>query len=192
MSGLEDVKTLTNKVFGSSGTNDDFADLLQGLFKLTVLTRGEKINYKDGVFGNRVGVAPLKLNNGKFLRFYMKRQEGYDDLIIGSSCFQYQVDDVHMSKKFVFRYDYDLELAKTGHPIAHLQLNGSLSEKVTNSTLESIKFPVLQPTVESVLRLLINHFGVTPNNKADWRRALKYSEDAFLKHGIPRLIAARI
>ncbi len=197
MSSFQKIKELTQKVLGEGGGDPvDFVALLQALFSLTVLTDGEGIHYRlannrtSGVIGGRSRL-PLKLNNGKFLKFFMDvKTVRKAPLTVTKSSFQYQIDDVSHSDQFVFRYDYNIN-HDNQHPIAHLQISGDLRQKnIIDKELEDIRFPVVRPSVESLVTLLIDGFGLKPNDDS-WRKALKYSEDALHHYRAKQLVQSK-
>jgi hypothetical protein len=197
VSNFDEVRNLTNKVFGSSeGNSVDFSNLLQKLFSLTVLKEGEAIvceldrKMSMGTLGSRLAQPALQLNNGLYLKFFMKFSYGAGSpLTITSSSFQYQVDgSSSFTRRFVFRYDYDIN-PQDGHLVAHLQINGKLNEDVVEKKLEDIRFPIVRPSVESLIILLIDGFGLRPNDQTgEWRKILDYSESAFREYQAKKLI----
>ncbi len=93
--------------------------------------------------------------------------------------YQYQCDDI--GSRWIFRYDYVRE-PKDQHPATHLQVRGQLSEKATlhKGLLERVHFPSGRISIESVIRLLIEQFSVTPHTPTDiWRPVLAESEQIF-------------
>lgn len=185
---LADTKELAKRIFESQkGTPTDFADLLQKLFSCTILQQGQSLSvYEENghaVIGVRLRERVLRLTNGNFVKFYMTFDFGKGQpLSIRQSAFQYQLDQARMSKQFVFRYDYSAE-PEPLHPAAHLQINGALATpEAAPDKLSNIRFPVNRPSVESMLRLLINDFGVVPNDAKNWSEILDFSEEAFLQY----------
>ncbi len=143
-----------------------------------------------GTLGSRLAQPALQLNNGLYLKFFMKFSYGTSNpLTITSSSFQYQVDGASSyTRRFVFRCDYDTS-PKDKHPVAHLQINGKLNEDVVKKNLEDIRFPLARPSVESLIILLIDGFGLSPNDETgDWRKILAYSENAFREYQAKKLI----
>jgi hypothetical protein len=195
---LDEVKTLTKEVFESTRIDPtDFKNLLNKLLTITIVAEGQKLvlggpkKAQSGFIANYIEDKPLLLNNDKFLKFVMQYKSGKGQpLTILYSCFQYQCDEDRHSKRFIFRYDYDVEPDDELHPVAHLQINGELREKnIIDKKLEDIRFPVVRPSVESLIILLIDGFGLKPNDTTgEWREALKYSEAAFRKHQAKKLV----
>jgi len=127
---------------------------------------------------------PLPLRDGHYLRLTMSlyiedTSEGSRSKVSHSS-FQYQLDQV--GERWVFRYDY-LREPPDPHPAAHLQIRGNLYEPClpNRKALERIHFPTQRISLEAVIRLLIEQFGVEPNDPPEiWRPLLAESEAAFL------------
>lgn len=97
------------------------------------------------------------------------------------SSFQYQAD--RNGDHWIFRYDY-LRQPSEPQPSAHLHVRGSLLEPClsSGSALEDIHFPTQRVSIEAVIRLLIEQFGVHPNKSVEiWRPVLAESEAAFLE-----------
>ena len=93
-----------------------------------------------------------------------------------NSAYQYQLD--RDSTNWIFRYDY-LRKPPRLEPAAHLQINGSLAD---GAPLERVRFPTGRVTLESVIRLLADQFGVACNERDKlWRPALDLSETLFLE-----------
>lgn len=185
MSSLVDVKRLSKKVFGD-GEPRAFADLLQVLFAATIFKDGQMINApaKDRHGNLTIGSFPgtFVLRDVRFLKFFMRCSIKPFSVI--TSCFQYQLDTDLMSDKFVFQYDYDRH-AKPRHPSAHLQINGVLNEQI--ALLPDVRFPVARPSIESMIALLINDFGITPRDP-EWQEVLDESERAFKRYQAEKII----
>ncbi len=198
MPSLNEVKSLSKKVFESSRANPaDFNELLNKLLTLTVAADGHRLSLRRkpkadlGLIANRIADKPLLLNNGRFLKFLMTYTCGKGTpLTITYSCFQYQCDEDRHSNRFIFRYDYNIEPEDESHPAAHLQINGEFNEKnVTSKKLEDIRFPVVRPSVESLILLLIDGFGLKANDQTgEWRKILEYSENTFREYQAKKLI----
>jgi hypothetical protein len=125
----------------------------------------------------------VRLNDDRFLRLSITLfREPYRDghrLKVEQASYQYQIDGP--GDHWIFRYDY-LRVPDEPHPASHLQICGGLHEDIAlpHGPLERVHFPTGRVSVEAVLRLLIEQFGVTPNENADvWRRVLAESERAF-------------
>lgn len=94
--------------------------------------------------------------------------------------YQYQVDQD--GECWVFRYDY-VRIPPEPHPGAHLQIRGNLVEDCLplGVSLERIHFPTMHISLESVIRLLADGFGVPCNGPPEiWRPVLAESERLFL------------
>jgi hypothetical protein len=124
------------------------------------------------------------LNDGRYLRLTMSLyfedvQEGRR-LKTHSGSFQYQQDTA--GDRWIFRYDY-LRWPPSPHPADHLQIRGTLTEDCLpiHRTLERVHFPTMRVSLEAVIRLLVDQFGVKSNElKKVWRPLLAASEAAFL------------
>jgi len=138
------------------------------------------------VLEGRTGEALLPLNDGRFLRFSMSLfLEGREDntrLKVEKSVYQYQLDPD--GEHWIVRYDY-LRYPEEPHPGAHVQIRGSLTETAVTpvrGTLERIHFPTGRVSIEAVIRMLVEQFGVPTNEDAGvWRPILSCSEEEFLK-----------
>lgn len=127
--------------------------------------------------------APLRLRSGGSLVIFISLDnhgdEGY--LRVIESKFQYATGEG--KDDWVFRYDF-LRSPKNRYPAAHLQINGDVLPGVPNRPerhLPDIHFPVGRPTLEGVIRLLIDQLGVTSNEPASvWRPVLAVTERSFL------------
>lgn len=181
-----EVRSLCTKVFQGKPNPDGFADLMQALFACTVFAEGQYLSSfhsTTNIIGARAGRV-LKLNNGDFLKFYMRyeTETQHQPLTITTASFQFQIDEEGMSDEFVFRYDYSIK-PEENHPQAHLQINGVLKHpEVSHSPLPDIRFPVNRPSVESMLKFLITDFGLKANDERNWEENLSISENAFLDY----------
>lgn len=170
-----------------------FADLVGLLLRLTVQLgtggivlvpgprpRDRMIVY--GAVGDEASLVPL--TNGAFLRLHIVlfRERRGDDfrLKVEQAVYQYQLDA--LGSRWVFRYDY-LRQPPDPHPASHLQIRGKLFEAeagVYRGMLERTHFPTGRVSIEAVIRLLIEQFGVPANKPQDfWRRVLAESEAEF-------------
>jgi len=113
--------------------------------------------------------------------FTVQKQTAHGPRVkVKSSSFQYQADQ--NGDRWIFRYDY-LRQPPQPQPSAHLHVRGSLLEPClsSGSALEDIHFPTQRVSLEAVIRLLIEQFGVHPNESVEiWRPVLAESEAAFL------------
>lgn len=175
---------------------DPFQQLAALLFDLTVLRPGSMVRLSYGptgrdkaVLGGPAGPTdPLRLNDGRFLRLSMSLYLATDDprgqlLKVSASSFQYQADEA--GKRWIIRYDYLREPGPDAHPQAHLQLRGSLAEPAVlpaGRPLERIHFPTGRVSVEGMIRLLADQFGVACNQPAEvGRPVLTEAEQTFLE-----------
>ena len=96
---------------------------------------------------------------------------------VRSSSFQYQLDPG--GDEWIFRYDY-LRNPPEPYPASHLQIRGMLIG-LRDLNLERVHFPTHRVSLEAVVRLLIEEFGVPAHADAEfWRPALAESEAVFL------------
>jgi hypothetical protein len=99
---------------------------------------------------------------------------------VRKSAFQYQE---HRDDKtsWIFRYDY-LRQPPEREPGAHLQINGSLARAVLpeDKPLGRVRFPTMRVSLEAIIRLLVEEFGVPCNESVNvWRPALDQTERVF-------------
>jgi hypothetical protein len=100
------------------------------------------------------------------------------------SLFQYQLDEA--GDDWVFRCEYKREPDPgDSRPVGHLHVRGQLSSAgvlARKQTLDRVHFPCGRPTVESVIRLLIDDFGVLSDAPDDiWRPLMAETEREFLR-----------
>lgn len=90
---------------------------------------------------------------------------------------QFQAD--REGKRWIVRYDYRRH-PKDQYAAGHVQIRATLAE--TGQPIERTHFPTGRVSLEAILRLLIEDFGVPPRESAEnWRAALAESEAAFLE-----------
>jgi len=124
---------------------------------------------------------PVPLNDGNFLRlsaslYLVETAEGVR-MKVRNSSYQYQLD--RDGKQWLFRYDY-LRIPPGLEPGAHLQISGQLA--IYNTPLARLRFPTGRVTLEAVIRLLSDQFGVPCNEPPElWRPVLAESEKLFLE-----------
>jgi hypothetical protein len=97
-----------------------------------------------------------------------------------NSGFQYQIDSD--GKQWIFRYDYD-RFPQRPYPPTHFHVRGELTEDCLpgGEVLENIHFPATRVSLEAIIRLLIDQFGVSPAKpRRIWRKLLAESEIEFL------------
>lgn len=148
--------------------------------RLTVGPRGTDIQ----VLGGRSGPGdPLPLNDDRYLRLTMTlslvQAEGHQFLKAMDSSYQYQLDEG--GDRWVFRYDYR-RVPPDPYPAAHLQIRARPHEEFlpADRQFERIHFPSGRVSVEAVIRLLADQFGVPCNRSPElWRPILAESEKIF-------------
>lgn len=188
---LTQVRTLTERYKAGTdpGSFEAFRDLVQLLFSHTIMQDGQALRLIKGqheasrVLGGWVPLEPLKLNDDRYLFLFMtlfleKTDRGPRVKVAGSK-FQYQLDNV--GDAWIFRYDYARE-SPNQYPSNHLHIRGTLTEQCLagKQLLEQIHFSTDRVSFESVIRLLIEEFGVVPNSPQDiWRQMLAESERLF-------------
>ncbi|HEY4003346.1 MAG TPA: DUF6516 family protein, partial [Candidatus Xenobia bacterium] len=127
--------------------------------------------------------APLRLTNDRFLRLTMilRENKGSNPSVLAYS-YQYQLEAETATDDWVFRYDFD-RFPENPHPPAHLHIRGSLlSEGVLpdKTPLERLHFATCRVSLEAVIRVLIEQFGVEPVKPPSlWRPILDLSERLF-------------
>ena len=172
-----------------------FQELAALLLRLTVL-RPEgmvRLSYESSgrdwaILGGAAGpLDPLPLNDGRFLRLSVGLYLASDDprgrlLKVSQSSSQYQVDQAGV--RWIVRYDYLREPGLDAHPQAHLQIRGSLEEPGVlrpSRPLDRIHFPTDRVSMEGVIRLLTDQFGVPCNEPPEvLRPVLAEAERTFL------------
>jgi hypothetical protein len=133
------------------------------------------------------GLSPnestVSLRDRRFLRVFIvlfrEPHNGSHRMKVEQAAYQYQVDPE--GNRWVFRYDYRRD-PRDQHPATHLQVRGRLTEPVTpyRGLLERTHFPTGRVSIEAVVRLLIEQFGVPAASPPEiWRRVLAESERAF-------------
>ncbi len=127
--------------------------------------------------------STVSLRDGRFLRVFIvlfrePHNRGHR-MKVEQAMYQYQVDPE--GERWVFRYDYHRE-PRDQHPATHLQVRGTLTESVETyrGVLERTHFPTGRVSIEAVIRLLIEQFGVPPASAPEiWQRVLAESERTF-------------
>lgn len=167
-----------------------FRDLSDLLFRITVLDPTGGITLTAGprprakVIGGWTGPEdPLPLNDGRYFRcsmtlFLDPTQQG-TRLKVEKAAYQYQMDQE--GNRWIFRYDY-LRTAAEPHPGAHLQIRGYPIESCLpeRTPLERIHFPTMRVSLEAVIRLLADGFGIRCNEPEEiWRPVLVETERLF-------------
>lgn len=122
------------------------------------------------------------LRDGLFLRVFIvlfrEPHNGGHRMKVEQAAYQYQLDPE--GTRWVFRYDYRRD-PRDQHPATHLQVRGRLEEPVGpyRGMLERTHFLTGRVSIEAVIRLLIEQFGVPPAAPETWRRVLAESERSF-------------
>ena len=139
-----------------------------------------------GVFALGRPGEPLQLRNGWFLRLLLTFKVepslsagGAQKLKTLSSSIQYQRGPTDDS--WVFRYEYS-RLATNHYAPGHFHVRAVPIEPVALSrNLEDVHFPTGRVTLESIIRLLIDDFGIAAAEPEEvWRPLLFETETAFL------------
>lgn len=192
------LRLLDLTLAGGKESPAHFRDLLQHLLSKTilhhtsfirVLRRGQKFHFTgpdlDESAPASAGSEPyraLKLNDGRFLYIWYEGTIAADDnqwLKIFQSKFSYRLDEGGYTE--VFRFDHT-RLMKNEYPSSHLHVNGKWTFEPPShfKDLPKIHFPVVRPTIEGVIRILINDFGVESSTERDlWEPMLEACEDRF-------------
>lgn len=128
---------------------------------------------------------PLKLNDGNFLYLFFENFIDRNEnnwLKTNISKMAYQLDSG--GHKQLFRFDYN-RLVKTRYASSHVHVYGSwrdgAKEAITNlKDMHKIHFPVVRPTIEGLIRILVDDFGVKTNTERDeWEPVLEATEKEF-------------
>ncbi|MGC9538017.1 hypothetical protein [Streptomyces sp. UG1] len=195
-SGRAEVRALTAKVHqGGRQSAKAFRDLAQKLLAITVMAQGQHLVLRP----NQTGTGPwvmegahksqiasdagmVKLRDGHWLRVgYLLSLTANDRLAVTESKIQYQWTDGDRSE--VFRYDYAYE-AEGQHPAAHLNIHALLRQPddlgSSEWPLERVHFPTGRTSLEQVLRLLAQGFGVATAKSIEvWEPVLAEAERMF-------------
>lgn len=189
-----EVRELTRTYMdGGAGSFQAFRDLVQKLLQVTVLRQGQAVCLAASgsrdirVLGGRQGPTdPVQLNDDRWLRLsvslYLDPHEAGTRLKVSKSSYQYQCDADGQQE--VFRYDY-LRQPGDQHPSAHLNLHAALLQPgvlTDGRTLARVHFPTDRVSLEAVLRLLVQDFGVpAATDRQVWAPVLACSEMEFRK-----------
>ena len=198
---LGEVRTLTDRYkAGSSDSFEAFRALLTLLLGYTILAPHGAVRLHRGPAGYALGgwdgpQDPLPLNDGRDLRLsvalYLADTPHGPRLKVKDAGYQYQSD--RDGERWIFRYDY-LRHPPAPHPAAHLQLHARLEEAdclPPGRPLERIHFPTHRVSIEMVIRLLADQFGVPCHEPPEiWRPVLDESERRFLEIAHPPLPGA--
>lgn len=191
---LADVRSLSAGLRSGDGAAlRCWRQLANTLLHATVAgaTEGVRLDFLAGRSGTRTQAKltahngrAVKLLDGRFLRVWqtlkiVETDDGPRVKVLQSS-YQYQRDRV--GDDWLFRYDYE-RYPKNHYPGAHLQVRAEPRDSdwlPPKSPLERIHFPTDRVSLEAVLRLLVEDFGVPPARpQAEWRAVLAESERMF-------------
>lgn len=188
---LSEARRLTGQYqAGGPDSFGHFQELVSLLLHLTILDRYSAVRLATGprpdtmVLGGWRGPQdPLRLTNDAFLRLsivlYLEKVGSGTRLKVDEASYQYQLDIA--GEQWIFRYDY-LRNPPSPHPASHLQIRGGLTEEILppRVLLERIHFPVGRLSLEAVIRLLIEQFGLESRERPEvWRPVLAETERSF-------------
>ena len=139
---------------------------------------------RDRAFLESGSGKAVQLLDGRWLRIWQSlaiRNDGSGPRVkVLSSSYQFQADAD--GREWFFRYDYERS-PQNQYPGAHLQINGVQCPGAwapETKPLGRVHFPTRRISLEAVLRLLIEDFGVEPvRETATWRAVLVASEEQF-------------
>lgn len=188
------VRDLTKQYqAGGRDAFEAYRDLVSVLLGITILAPGGGVRLfsapgereRKMVLGGWLSVTdPLPLTDKRYLRLtmslYRERVSAGWRLKMEKSALQYQIDAD--GQQWMFRYDY-LRYPPEPHPAAHIQIRGTLTEPILppGMPLERVHFPTMRVSLEAIIRLLAEDFGVPCQTPSDvWRPVLAESEAAFL------------
>ncbi len=196
---LSDAKTLTERF--KEGTKDSaraFGELVQLWLNLTVLKEGQSVRFfsrkdRDRKKAGDVFVVsghdmePLRLRDDRYLwlnfELFLEKKPGKGRrLKVANSVAWYSVD--RERKRRIFRYEY---IREPDHQYAgsHLHIHGTLDERDVlpeDKPLYKVHFPTSRVSLEAVIRLLVEDFGVPTNTDPNvWRPVLAWTEEEFRK-----------
>jgi len=177
---------------GDRQSFDAFRELTYFLLSLTVLKPEGGVRLAKGendrmVLGGWSGPTdPLPLNDGCYLRLAVTLELANTPdgprLKVYESTYQYQADIA--AQHWMFRYDY-LRHPTDQHPGAHLQINANEMDHPSirpAQTVGRIHFPTSRVSLESIIRLLVEQYGVNCNEQPEiWRSVLTESERLFIE-----------
>jgi len=188
---LSQIRDLTERYKAGNDPHsfEAFKDLVHLLFSYTILEDGQALRLMKGqheasrVLCGWVPLEPLKLIDNRYLSLsmtlFLERTDKGPRVKVAGSKFQYQLDK--LGDAWIFRYDYARE-SPSQHPSNHLHIRGTLTEQclADKQLLEHIHFGTDRVSFESVIRLLIEQFGIVPKSPQDiWRPMLAESERLF-------------
>lgn len=181
-----------------------FGELTDRLLRTTVLANNQPpLRVRKAASGSGASALgqpgeSLLLRNGWYLRvlltFIVEKSVsagGAMKLKTLSQNIQY-IRDAHNEDSWVFRYEY-FRLAPNRYAPGHLHIRGSAHEPClpTKGKLEDVHFPTGRVTLEAIIRMLVDDFGV-PSKEDDtiWRPLLHETEQAFIavaRQPVPKL-----
>ena len=179
-----------------AGTPDAFLavrELLDYLLRITIMAEQETVRITVAANPNTrvIGVRrqPLLLRNGHYLRLTVTLslddtpdKEPKRRLRVYSSSYQYQADQD--GERWIVRYDYE-RVPDSVHPCSHVHVRATLPPDCQESlpkgaTLERIHIPTGRVSIEAVIRMLVEQFGIKTNCPSEvWRPILAESEEEF-------------
>lgn len=169
-----------------------FEELAQLMLSLTVMSQGQAVRLSSSpdaplrrvLGGQRGPTSPVQLRDGRWLRVAVTLYLDPDAdkrLKVSKSSFQYQADEAGLQE--ICRYDYLRQAGTDPHPQAHLNVHGTLQHApalVGGKPLARIHFPTNRVSLEAVIRMLAEQFGVPTNRPSSvWRPVLAASEAPF-------------
>jgi hypothetical protein len=188
---LADVRVLTSEYqSGGSRAPEAFCELLTLLLQATIVPPGPAVRLARSreapnvtvVGGWRGPTDPVQLTNGRYLRVAVTlflEPSQRNRLKVDEASFQYQID--RDASEWLFRYDYRRHPADA-YAAGHLQIASKTEIPGVTKPLHRLHFPTGRVSIESVIRLLIEDFGVPARTPAAiWRRVLAESEGSFLE-----------
>ena len=183
---------------GGPDAIEAFRQLLSFLLSKTILDKSGAVRTilgpraDSGVISgwgsDPLSLSPLPLTNAYFLRLTVrvyreKQEDGSYKLKVSSSSYQYQRDASEGSEDWIFRYDYIRDPGHK-HPESHCHVRGNLlsGEVLGEKPLQRVHFPTRRMSIESIIQLLIQDFGVPANTDASfWKELLNESVSEFHK-----------
>jgi hypothetical protein len=176
---------------GDRRSFEAFRELAALMLRLTVmapqgglrLTRRRDEPDRAVLGGHGGPVDPIPLNDGRWLRVSVSlalvETEAGRRMKVLKSGYQYQADNA--GDVWICRYDYLREPGPDPHPQDHVQINAQLAHSEAPAVhLPRVHFPTGRVSLEALIRLLADQFGVSCNAPPEtWRRALSESEATF-------------
>jgi hypothetical protein len=192
---LAEAKRLTKLVkAGRRSSAQAFGDLVQLLLSLTVMKEGGAVilwttarKDKEVFFVSSQNRKPIQLLDDRYLWLSFQlflgksgRKSGPKKLLkVTKTAIEYCAD--REQERRIFRYEYERG-PRGPYSGNHLHIYGDLTESVLpeKKPLYKVHFPTARFSVESILRLLIEDFGVPTRKKPEvWRPVLAWTEEEF-------------